>query len=236
MSRTPHDNVERILAFRERYKRSGRIVIIAPHPDDEVLGTGRLILAAKRRALDPAFILLTDGGASHPNSYAWPTRQLGQLRKQELRRALGRLGLKQPAIRYMGWRDGCLADDGKALALRAMLRSLNASLVLVTSPADHHPDHKAAFRLAEAACANGNVPLWTYAVWSRASASTRRSIGRDRAQQYWAIKAHRSQTSNYIKDDPTGFSFPPALLTKILQTAEQFDKVIIANRRFQSAC
>lgn len=220
------DNAEHKLPFREWKRQSGRIVIIAPHPDDETLGAGRLILAARRRGIDLAFILLTDGGASHPNSYTWPARRLGQLRKQELRRALGRLGITNPTIRHMGWRDGHLAKDGKVLAIRAILRSLNAQAVFVTSPADHHPDHKAAFALALAACGNWKVPLWTYGVWSRVSDTVRRAIVRDRAQLYWAVRAHRSQTSDYIKDDPTGFSFTPGLLDNILQTAEEYERVV----------
>ena len=191
MKRTRDGNVGLARAFRAIKSRPGRIVIIAPHPDDETLGAGRFILKARRHGLMPAFIILTGGGASHPHSQKWPARRLVQLRKQELRRALGRLGLVHPVIRHMGWRDGHLPDEGQVSALRAMLHSLNATTVLVTSAADHHQDHKAAFRLAEAACDRRKMMLWTYAVWSRVDAISRQVIARDRGQQRWAARAHR---------------------------------------------
>lgn len=220
MKRSRKDNVNRIVSFRKGKKPSGRIVIIAPHPDDETLGASNLILAARRRGLDVAFIMLTGGEASHPNSRLWPGPRLARLRSQELRRALGRLGLLQPMIRHMGWQDGQLAKQGNALALRAMLRSLEAHTVLVTSPDDHHPDHKAAFRIAKSALHGSNISLWTYAVWSRLSHRARRAINRDHARQYWAVKAHRSQVSDYISDDPAGFTFSADLLDQLLASRE----------------
>ena len=49
-----------------------RAVIIAPHPDDEVLGCGGLMqgLAALCRPIQ--LISVTDGSASHPGSRRWP--------------------------------------------------------------------------------------------------------------------------------------------------------------------
>lgn len=45
-----------------------RLVIVAPHPDDETLGCGLLIAAAVRAGVRVAVIALTDGQASHPGS------------------------------------------------------------------------------------------------------------------------------------------------------------------------
>lgn len=202
--------------------RSGPVVIIAPHPDDETLGTGRLIMALRRAGIKPAFIMLTDGGGSHPQSAKWPSDRLTRLRQQELRRALGRLGISQPIIRHMRWRDGHLNEDGRVLRLRAVLNSFHAKTVLVTSPQDHHPDHKAAFAMALAAVDRRKMTLWSYAVWSRMALRARKAFDAGRAQQHWAMKAHRSQIGDYIGDDPAGFSFTADMLAAILNTEERY--------------
>ena len=167
LNRSHGTNCGTAAAFLAIRRRRGPVVIIAPHPDDETLGAGRLLLALRRSGMRPAFIILTDGGGSHPKSVKWPSRRLAHLRRQELQRAVGRLGLAHPTIRHMRWRDGHLAEDGQKLRLRAMLTALSARTVLVTSPLDHHPDHKAAFALASAAVDRRTMTLWTYAVWSR---------------------------------------------------------------------
>jgi LmbE family N-acetylglucosaminyl deacetylase len=222
LNRSRDDNASAAAVFRWIGNRPGPVVIIAPHPDDETLGAGRLILALGRAGIRPAFVLLTDGTGSHPQSAKWPSRRLGRLRQQELRRALGRLGLGRPDVRSMHWRDGHLASDGRVLRLRAVLNSLHARTVLVTSPLDHHPDHKAAFALASAAADRTKMALWTYAVWTRTAQPRRKVFGPGRAQQYWAMKAHRSQLGSYIGDDPSGFSFSPETLSAILDTGERY--------------
>lgn len=70
-----------------------RAVVIAPHPDDEVLGCGGLLqrLAEAGRTLQ--LISVTDGSASHPGSDRWPVQRLSVVRPQESAEALRRLGL-----------------------------------------------------------------------------------------------------------------------------------------------
>ncbi len=75
-----------------RLARGQRIVVVAPHPDDETLGCGLLIARAARAGVPLAVVALTDGQASHPESKRWPATALGRLRRAELRRAMARPG------------------------------------------------------------------------------------------------------------------------------------------------
>jgi LmbE family N-acetylglucosaminyl deacetylase len=204
-----------------------RLVVVAPHPDDETLGCGQLIAAAVRAGVRVAVIVLTGGEASHPGSRRWPSAALGRLRRAELRRALARLGAGGVAVRAMGWRDGHVAADGSALALRRVLTGLGAGAVVAASPRDHHPDHQAAWRLSTAAT-RGGVALFSYAVWSRVGAGGPRARARirartrDRARKNWAVRAHRSQASDYIADDPSGFRLSAGDLASLTGEAEVF--------------
>lgn len=66
----PHIDLTRLVP------EGARAVIVAPHPDDEILGCGgvlQLLHAAGRSLL---LISITDGTASHPGSSAWPPERL----------------------------------------------------------------------------------------------------------------------------------------------------------------
>lgn len=206
--------------------RGGRLVVIAPHPDDETLGCGLLIARAVRQGCRVAVIALTDGDASHPESVRWPPPALARVRRAELRRALARLGAGAVAIRFMHYGDGAVARDGRGLALMRLLTSFGAGAVVVASPADHHPDHQAAFRLATTALRGTPIPLFTYAVWSRAGGAAGPRV-RDPhlASKRRAIAAHRSQTSDYIADDPRGFRLNRAVLATLVDDPEVFAQV-----------
>ena len=221
-------NPRRPAAFRRiltsgihRLASGRRIIVIAPHPDDETLGCGSLIAGAARRGGKIAVISLTDGDASHPLSQRWPPAALGHLRSGEQRRALARLGAGDAPIRRFGWDDGRVAQMADGRRLSRQLLALRAGVVLVTSDADHHPDHQAASRLARAAARRLGLPLVQYAVWSRVD-SARRGPASDRARKRWAIAAHRSQVAGYISDDPAGFRLSPAVLASLVSGTEQF--------------
>ena len=198
-----------------------RIVVIAPHPDDETLGCGGLIAHAVRNGAGVAVIALTDGDASHPGSQRWPPPALGRLRAGEMRRALARLGAGRALIKRLRWRDGKVAAGGRLLQLRGALLGLHAGVVVVTSDADHHPDHQAASRLARSAANSLGLPVVDYAVWSRANAGVQGG-GRYRGAKRWAIVAHRSQVMNFIDDCADGFRLSPNDLSNLIGGSEIF--------------
>ncbi|WP_426166493.1 PIG-L deacetylase family protein [Sandarakinorhabdus sp. DWP1-3-1] len=202
--------------------RIGRplLAIIAPHPDDDVLGCGLLIDAARRAGWRLLVVALTDGQASHPHSARWPASALGRLRRGEMRRALARLGAGTAPVRFMGWRDGDLAGDGSTLRLRRLLHAAGATTVAVASPADHHPDHRAAWALARTATSAGRWRLLGYEVWARSETCPRPLFTTGKAAKRWAMAAHRSQVTDYIADDPDGFIFAAPVLRGLVESAE----------------
>lgn len=216
---TPFHNITARDVLRLAGKR--RLIVIAPHPDDETLGCGSLIAQAVKRGIDVAVISLTDGDASHPASLLWPPKALGRLRAGEMRRALARLGAGGAPVRRLGWGDGHVGRDGGILRLRSLLVALRAGVVLVTSDADHHPDHQAAARLTRSAVRGLGVELILYAVWSRAGVE-RRSPDPHRSAKLRALAAYRSQVSGYIADDPDGFRLSAMTLRSLMLGAESF--------------
>lgn len=145
-----------------------RILVIAPHPDDEVFGCGGTLARLKVEGVSITTIIVTDGalggvpgddGADDglngisgmsDTSDTSDTSGLSSIRAEESRAAARRLGLDAPVFWNLPDRG---VRYGEVLIARLMtaIREHRAELVLLPSPADWHPDHQAlAFAGAEA--------------------------------------------------------------------------------------
>ena len=135
-------------------------VIVAAHPDDEVLGAGGLIsvLAASRARL--RLVAVTDGERSH-RGHASPD-VLARRRTAETVAALRVLGARATEVIRLRLPDGGLAAREKELT--AALAPLIAGFDMCLAPWDHdmHPDHEAAGRAARRA---NPGQLYYYPVW-----------------------------------------------------------------------
>ncbi len=201
------------------------VVVMAPHPDDETLGCGLLIARLVRSGVPVIVVALSDGDASHPGSARWPPPRLAKLRRGEMRRALARLGAGRDAVRFMGWPDGAVAGAARQARLAALCNAGSAGLILASSPADHHADHRACFAAASAVARRLRVPLASYAVWSRlAERNVQRCRDPHAAAKAWATAAHRSQISNYILDSPQGFQISRQDLQRFVYEPERYSR------------
>ena len=84
------------------------ILVLAPHPDDEVLGAAAVIDVARRSGAQVHVLVATDGERG-PDKTGAP--DLGEERREETRRALGDLGLGADAVTFLGYADGSLAGS-----------------------------------------------------------------------------------------------------------------------------
>lgn len=141
-----------------------RAVVVAPHPDDEVLAVGGLLAhwAALGRAT--AVVAVTDGEASHAGSTRWTAARLADQRKAETLQALADLGSHAEVVRA-GLPDGQVAVH--ANALRTLLcKMLQPTDVLFTTwTGDGHPDHQATGRAARSAARQAGARCFDVPVW-----------------------------------------------------------------------
>ena len=94
-----------------------RLLVIAPHPDDEVLGAGGLMQRVKSTGGTVRVVYLTDGdgypeGVKEADHVEAPTARdylgYGKQRRREARAALVRLGLADAFQTFLGFPDGGL--------------------------------------------------------------------------------------------------------------------------------
>jgi len=119
-----------------------RVLVIAPHPDDEVFGCGGMLAWHAELGAQVRVVVLTDGCAGDPGARS---RDIRAEREAECRAAGEELGVTDH--RFLGLPDGGLdaAADLTASLLRE-LEEFEPELVYGPSPQELHPDHRAASR------------------------------------------------------------------------------------------
>ena len=128
---------------------SATVLIVAPHPDDEVLGCGWLMRAVVAASGRVVVAWMTDGGASHGDLDDDASAALVARRQNEALAGLAALGIAPAATVFLGFPDGGLAacEGAARVALAAVCSAHGITAVFVTSAADRHPDHRASFRI-----------------------------------------------------------------------------------------
>jgi LmbE family N-acetylglucosaminyl deacetylase len=135
-------------------------IVVAPHPDDEILGVAGLLTMLGAGEL----VAVTDGEASHPGSSVHTPASLTALRRSETTAALARLGLAGAPVHRLGQPDGGIDEDALTAALTPLLSP--GRWCLATWRGDGHPDHEATGRAAARACERTGARLLEYPIWT----------------------------------------------------------------------
>jgi LmbE family N-acetylglucosaminyl deacetylase len=142
-------------------------VVVAAHPDDEVLGAGGLISLLAGTGARLRLVAVTDGEGSH-RGHADPAA-LVRRRRAETGAALRALDAGRPEVVRLGLPDTGL--DGREDELATALAPLTAGFDVCLAPwdGDLHPDHEAAGRAARLAGRHGgeSAPprVFWYPIW-----------------------------------------------------------------------
>lgn len=143
-----------------------RVVVVSPHPDDEVLGCGGLLFAAHRKSLKILVIAVTDGEACYPSDPTWTVEHLRSARPRELATAIRELGVESECIELLHVPDGQVNAHESDLRERLSQLLRAGDCVLVTWHADGHPDHEATARATLAAAASRGASVFEFPVWA----------------------------------------------------------------------
>jgi LmbE family N-acetylglucosaminyl deacetylase len=167
---------------------SRRVLVLAPHPDDETLGCGGAILLHRAQGHAVKVVFVTDGAAGDPRGY-YRGRDYVRLREREAERAARVLGVRSLEF----WRcpdRGLGRVRGLADRLAKLLREESPDIVYLPSRSDRHPDHR---RLA-AACRRLSLPAaWDYETDMMPRPTRVVDITRQFKRKLRALREYRSQ-------------------------------------------
>lgn len=184
-----------------------RLVVVAPHPDDEILGCGGLLALQAARGGQVLIVGLTDGERSHAEVPGFDARALAAQRANERIEGALWLGVASADVLPLRLPDAALGarEDRLVALLEPLLRPTDR--VVSTWRLDGHPDHDACGLAAARACAvvgcghlEALVWMWNWASPGDARVPWQRivqlplSLQAQAAKQH-ALAAHTSQLS-----------------------------------------
>jgi len=178
------------------------VLVIAPHPDDEVIGCGGAIWSRVQRGDRVSVVFLTSGelGLKHlAQQKAW------KIRETEARNAAKILGLAR--FHFLRQPDWMLAGHVAATVqvLRPVVEKERPGVIYLPHPNDGHPDHQASLpilRIALKRCPRLKPELLAYEIWTPlATHDVVVDISKAMPRKLRALRAHRSQLGefDYVK-------------------------------------
>jgi LmbE family N-acetylglucosaminyl deacetylase len=151
---------------RLRMPSPQRMVVVTPHPDDEIFGSGGLIQAMLALRIPVSIIAVTDGEGSHPRTVSEHNFDLRTLRAKESELALTRLGWRIPQIRRLAIPDGRVEEHVDRLGDILVELLLPGDLCVAPWRSDGHPDHNACGEAAAFATGVTGADLLEFLVWA----------------------------------------------------------------------
>jgi LmbE family N-acetylglucosaminyl deacetylase len=146
------------MPVRLRSVEKQRVLVVAPHPDDEVIAVGGNLALHQRAGSDVLTLFVTLDKAAADGSI---------VRKGEAERVARLLGFDH---RFLGFPDGSVSlhEAGVARAIADEIRSFRPDVIYCPFPGDHHRDHMSASACTGAAAAQSGYEgeVCCYEVWS----------------------------------------------------------------------
>jgi LmbE family N-acetylglucosaminyl deacetylase len=143
-----------------------KTVIIAPHPDDEVIGCAGLIQALVERGTPPHVIILTGGEGSHRGCCNTSTEEIIAARHQLTLKTAATLGLPVSHIHCLHYPDGGVAlEHPETERLQEFLSELAPQAVFVPHRGEGWSDHLQAAEITKHMLKGLDVSIYEYCVW-----------------------------------------------------------------------
>jgi LmbE family N-acetylglucosaminyl deacetylase len=177
------------------FSTSDRILVVAPHPDDESLGTGGLLQRIFAQRI-PVRILFATNGDNNPWAQRyWEKRwrigpgeriRWGRRRREEALAALAVLGGEPDCAKFINLPDlgtTALLMNGSPELLSSMLDEIQEwqpTVALIPAKFDAHPDHSAlsvAFSTALESIRRSPMRIWEYLVHTPRFPITQTPVG-----------------------------------------------------------
>jgi LmbE family N-acetylglucosaminyl deacetylase len=177
-----------------------RTIVVAPHPDDETLSSGGLIMHQIARGVPVTVVAVTDGEAAYPS---WSDPGLAAARRDEQATALSLLGVPASSTVRLGLPDSSVAAHEDELAEHLDRLVEPGDVVVAPWRHDWHPDHEACGRAAAAVARANRCTLFGSLFWALQRLEPHDhpdveiaglTLTDDEAMWRWvALRAHESQ-------------------------------------------
>jgi LmbE family N-acetylglucosaminyl deacetylase len=175
-----------------------KVLVIAPHPDDEAIGCGGVVSLHSERgdAVDAVFLTSGELGLKK-----FPCEKAWKIREAEARDCCKVLGIQEP--RFLRLPDWMMGDDIERAAtqLKGVLEESRPEMIYLPHPTEWHPDHHATLPVVRAALQTAAVEvpaLRGYEVWTpMAEYQHAENITHVMPRKLRALRKHVSQMAEW---------------------------------------
>jgi len=118
-----------------------KVLVIAPHPDDETLCCAGTIMNFIEKGDKVKIVIVTDGRYGSLDEKLRGTEELVKIRKEETIRVFKLLGVED--YEFLNFEDSKVPQKRKEVEekLAEILKNYNPDIVFAPAPFDSHPDH-----------------------------------------------------------------------------------------------
>lgn len=117
-----------------------RILVLAPHVDDELIGCGGALMHYIKNGKDVSIAFLTEGAK---RSAEMGIQNMAEVREQEAREAANVIGIHQDNLYFLQGEDGNLRHSPIESKLKVVLQKVQPDTVFLPVVIDTHGDHRA---------------------------------------------------------------------------------------------
>jgi LmbE family N-acetylglucosaminyl deacetylase len=171
----------------------GSCLVIAPHPDDEVIGCGAATLRTRDSGQPVRVVFVTDGRYAYRSS-VMSASDIAVCREAEALQACQRLGVPAGEVVFLRHSDGAAQEriDAIVAGLRREVGDFKPACVLSPLAMDSHRDHRAVAKAVDRLVRAGAIhcPVYEYPVWLWTLATWRDSVqARFKRDPHWPFRA-----------------------------------------------
>lgn len=145
-----------------------KVLIVAPHPDDEVLGCSGLIQRMIENGKQVHIVILSGGGKSHQNCCHIDESTLIDSRRNLSRKAAEILGLPLNQLHFLDYPDGRISyNDPETQRLQTLIEKISPDAIFVPHKGEGWSDHIEAGKIVREIIRTKSTPiqLYEYCVW-----------------------------------------------------------------------
>ena len=144
------------------------IMIVAPHPDDEVFGCSGLIQRLIENGKKVHIVILSGGGKSHQNCCLIDELTLMNFRRDLSRKAAKILGIPLSQVHFFNYPDGQISfDNTETQQLQVLIRKLSPDAIFIPHKGEGWNDHVEAGNIIKklVVTLSSSIQLYEYCVW-----------------------------------------------------------------------
>jgi LmbE family N-acetylglucosaminyl deacetylase len=164
------------------FSKSDKVLVIAPHPDDESLGAGGLLQRLFAEGIPVRILFATNGENNAWAQRYWEKRWMigpvervrwGRRRREEALNAISVLGGKADCAKFLNLPDQGITDllmqgdPDLSLLIAEEIKNWEPTLAVIPTIQDAHPDHSAlsvACSMALNSAGRSMIQAWKYLV------------------------------------------------------------------------